>query len=141
VTVCVEFARYTAVRTIGDAQRLLRSTGQANASIVVDALHLARSGGTPADVVSADGAMLSYLQICDARAGAPAVDRLRWEAQNDRLLPGEGVLPLAELLRTLPPDTPVSVETPCLAQKDLPAAERVRLGVETTRALLQSIKA
>ena len=141
VTLCLEFARYTAVPTIAAAARMIGAGGASNARVMVDALHLARSGGRPADVLSLDSSLLSYLQICDARPEAPLLDRLRWEAQNDRLLPGEGALPLADIVRTLPSDAAVSVETPCLALRDLPAEERLRRGVDATRALLGRIGA
>ena len=139
VTLCLEFARYTAIPNIAAAERLIRASGAPNARIMLDTLHLARSGGTAADVLATDPSLLSYLQICDARAEEPSLDRLRWEAQNDRLLPGEGALPLADIVRTLPADAAVSVETPCLSLQDLPAAERVRRGVEATRALLARV--
>lgn len=139
VTLCIEFAKYTAVRDIRAAGRLIRASGAPNARIMLDALHLARSGGGVADVQATDPSLLSYLQICDARVDEPPIDRLRWEAQNDRLLPGDGVLPLSDILRSLAPDAAVSVETPVLALQDLPASERVRRGVETTRAVIESI--
>jgi sugar phosphate isomerase/epimerase len=139
VTLCLEFAKYTAIPNIAAAQRLIRASGATNARILLDTLHLARSGGSAADVLATDPSLLSYIQICDARVEGPSLDKLRWEAQNDRLLPGEGVLPLTDIVRAMPPDTVVSVETPVLALQDLPPAERVRVSVEATRALLTTI--
>jgi hypothetical protein len=52
-----------------------------------------------------------------------------------RLLPGEGELPLAELLGVLPDSLPVSVEAPSLAarrdQSPAQFARRIRRAVES----------
>ncbi len=40
------------------------------------------------------------------------------EARARRLLPGEGELPLAGMLRALPSGMPVSVEAPCQSARD-----------------------
>lgn len=136
VTISLEFARYTAVESIAAAQRVMKATGQANAAIMVDALHLARSGGAPADVARVDPALLRYAQVCDARPEAPGDTELRWEAQNDRLLPGEGALPLTDLFRALPPALPISIEAPSMAMRDLPAVEIARRCLDATQRVL-----
>jgi len=48
------------------------------------------------------------------------------EARTGRLLPGEGVLPLAELVAALPAAAAVAIEAPCRATAELPALERAR---------------
>jgi sugar phosphate isomerase/epimerase len=133
VTISLEFARYTAVKSVEAAQKLVAATGQPNMAIMVDALHLARSGGTPSTVATIDPARLRYVQFCDARLEAPPDDQLRWEAQNDRLMPGEGALPLTALVRALPPDIPISIEVPSLALRDLPAVEIAHRCLEATK--------
>ena len=102
----LEFAVYTGVRTIADAVRIV-APGDANASVVVDALHFSRSGGLPAHIAAADPALFPYAQICDAAPDIPGPTDSRAlirEARTGRLLPGEGVLPLAALIAALPPD-------------------------------------
>ena len=96
---------------------------------MIDALHFSRSGGIPADIKQVDPALLHYAQICDASADMPGpsdTPKLIGEARTGRLLPGEGVLPLAELVAALPAATPVAIEAPCRATADLPAVERAR---------------
>ena len=75
------------------------------------ALHLARSGGTPEDLIGLEPRLLPYLQIADALAEPvdPSLAGLREEALHGRLLPGEGDLPLAALVAAVP-DVPLSVE-------------------------------
>jgi sugar phosphate isomerase/epimerase len=136
VTISLEFARYTAVKSVEAAQRVVTVTAQPNMAIMIDALHLARSGGTPEAVAAVEPARLRYVQFCDARPEAPPDDSLRWEAQNDRLLPGEGALPLFALARALPPDIPISIEVPSLALRDLPAAEIARRCLDATKNVL-----
>ena len=138
VSISLEFARYTAVKSIAAAERLIHATGQPNAAVMVDALHLHRSGGTPEDVAALDPALMRYAQVCDARREPPPDEKLRWEAQNDRLLPGEGALPLIDLVRALPPDLPISVEVPCLGLKDLPAEEIARRCLGATKSVLSA---
>src|SRR5262249_33435540 len=46
----VEFAAYTHVPTIQAAEALVRKASQPNGKILIDALHFARSGGTPPQI-------------------------------------------------------------------------------------------
>lgn len=123
----VEFMAYRPVRTLAAALSIAR--GSDGGAILLDALHIHRCGVTPGELARLDPALLSYLQVCDAplnpphglRATAPlprrqhaeADDAAVLEARTRRLLPGEGELPLTEMLRALPSGLPVSVEAPC----------------------------
>ena len=101
-----------------------------------------------------DPALLGYLQLCDAPAAPPhgiggaGPDAARpagqrgddavLEARTGRLLPGEGELPLAELLGALPDSLPVSAEAPSLAaRRELSPAQfaaRVRHALDSVLA-------
>ncbi|WP_448624253.1 sugar phosphate isomerase/epimerase family protein [Geodermatophilus sp. URMC 64] len=137
----VEPMVFSALRTPADALALLEAAGADDAGVLVDALHLARGGGTPADLDLLGPARLPYLQFCDAASAAPAdtdpagLRRAVQEAVGQRLPPGEGVLPLADLLRRVDPSAPVSVEAPNPAARSDPAGWVRRLA-EATRALL-----
>ncbi len=83
--------------------------------MVVDALHFSRSGGLPAHIGQVDAALFRYAQICDASADMPGptdTPNLIREARTGRLLPGEGVLPLRELVAALPAGIPLAIEAP-----------------------------
>ncbi len=128
--VCLEFAIYTGVRTLAHAASVVAKAKRANASVLIDALHFSRSGGLPAHVKQLDPALLRYAQICDASPDMPAptdTPALIREARTGRLLPGEGALPLAELVAALPPGAPLAIEAPCRATANLPALERAKL--------------
>jgi sugar phosphate isomerase/epimerase len=141
LSVCLEFAIYTGVRTLAHAADFVGRSKRANASVLVDALHFSRSGGLPAHLAQVDPSLFRYAQICDAGPDMPApsdTPALIREARTGRLLPGEGVLPLAELVAALPSTAPLAVEAPCRATADLPAVERARRAYASMSALVQA---
>jgi sugar phosphate isomerase/epimerase len=138
--VCVlEFMVFSQVATLAAAVQLVSRSAQPNAAVLIDALHLARSGGTARDVVSTPAHLLRYVQLCDAATPTPALDAAsaRAEARLSRLLTGSGVLPLADLVQALPPDTAVSLEIPDGWANPDPVA-RARAVLEAAYPLLAS---
>lgn len=118
VTCVLEFLPVFAVGNLAAALGVVRAAGRRNGAVLVDSLHLARSCGTPAGVgelAAAEPALFPYLQIADAPAQRP--DDLYDEAVNGRLLPGEGGLPLADLLLAVP-SVPLSLELRSRALRD-----------------------
>jgi sugar phosphate isomerase/epimerase len=136
----LEFAIYTGVRTLAHAAQIVARSKRPNASVLIDALHFSRSGGLPAHVASIDPSLLRYAQICDAgpdMPGAGDTPALIREARTGRLLPGEGVLPLVDLVAALPAGVPLAVEAPCRATAELPALERARRAHRALAALVE----
>jgi sugar phosphate isomerase/epimerase len=138
LAVDLEFMPFSDVRTIGDAERIVRNAAAPNLKILIDSLHLSRSGGSIADVAAVDRNFLGYAQICDAPAKLPpSLAAITDEARVARLIPGEGGLPLAELIRLLPTGAPISLELP---MKDLaarmPALERAHRAIAGARKVL-----
>ncbi|MPY76882.1 MAG: hypothetical protein GEU87_21820 [Alphaproteobacteria bacterium] len=115
----------------------MSKSGCANASILVDALHFSRSGGLPSDIAGVDASLFRYAQICDAAAVIPSEpgDLIR-EARTGRRLPGEGALPLRDLVAALPAAIPLAIEAPVRATADLPPLERAQRAYRSMRALL-----
>lgn len=135
--VCLENAVYTGVKTVADAARVVKQSGCANASILVDALHFSRSGGAPADLASIDASLFKYAQICDAVAEHPRdAEGLIREARTGRLWPGEGTLPLAALVAALPATIPLAMEAPVRGSAHLPAQDRAHLAYRKLTQLL-----
>ncbi len=137
--VCLEFAIYTGVRTLAHAAHVVARSKRTNASVLIDALHFSRSGGVPAHVATVEPSLLRYAQICDASPDVPRPDdapALIREARTGRLLPGEGALPLADLMAALPSDAPLAIEAPCRQTADLPAAERAKRAYHAMSRLL-----
>jgi len=137
----VEPMVFSALRTPAQARALLEAAGADDAGVLVDALHLARAGGRPADLDALGPGRLPYVQLCDAASAAPAdtdpegLRRAVAEAVGHRLPPGEGVLPLADLLSRIDPGAPVSLEVPNPAARSDPGGWITRIAA-ATRLLL-----
>lgn len=130
----LEFMTFSAISGIHDAAHIIRQAGQG--ALVCDALHFFRGGDTVSDAaVNAD--LVSYVQLSDGPAQCP--DDERWaEAVKTRQLPGEGALPLHDLMRVLPGVALVEVEVPRLVDRlagksDL---DRAQDAVDACRAVL-----
>ncbi len=135
--VALEFVIYSQVRTLEEAVVLVRDSGRPNAGVLIDSLHLSRSGGSAQSVLSAPTALVSMVQLCDGKAAAPTtVAGLQAEARRERLDPGDGALPLLDFVRAIPPALPIELEVPNALLSHLSATERVRRLVERTRRLL-----
>jgi sugar phosphate isomerase/epimerase len=136
---------YMRVHNLADAVFVAQGSG---GGVTIDPLHVRRFGATPDEVRSVDPKLLLYYQLCDAPlegpSGLPRSHRLprgqsmdigdaQYESRAARLLPGEGELPLEEIVAAMPADIPVSVEAPNLALReeigDLTFARRARAGV------------
>jgi sugar phosphate isomerase/epimerase len=146
----IEAIPYMQVKTLSDAAVLV---GESGGGIIIDPLHLQRGGGTPGDVRSLDPKLIGYCQLCDAPLAAPhnlprprelprgqsveGITDLALEARAVRLLPGDGELPLAEIISAVPAGLPLSVETPNLALlESLGAIEFARRARQAVARLL-----
>ncbi|MBK4997924.1 sugar phosphate isomerase/epimerase [Pseudomonas sp. S31] len=134
----LEFMRWRPVANLQQAVAVVTAAGQGNGAVLVDALHLFRSGGHVADIAQLDPRLLRAAQLCDAPLQAPADELIIQEAREGRLLPGEGHLPLAQLLAALPADLCLSVEVPSAR---LPAEQRLQAAARVTRAWLNGRRA
>lgn len=132
----LELMPYTAVNSLAKAHRMVAATQACNLGLLIDALHLARAGGTPAEVAALPREHIAYLQLCDAPAELPPGLTLRQESLGARLYPGEGALPLRALMEALPEDIVIDVETPVAANQGLLPAERARLALSATQRFL-----
>lgn len=136
VRLALEFVPFSEVKTIGRAAELIEASGAPNLGMLVDSLHLSRSGGAPADIARVDPARIFFAQICDALAERPSDEQLAQEARTGRLLPGDGSLPLYDFLDALPPGIEIECETPVAAYADRSAAEQARTIGESVRPYL-----
>jgi sugar phosphate isomerase/epimerase len=96
------------VRDLPQSIAVLDAVARPNAGVLIDNLHLARTGGTVDDIATINPARLPYAQLCDAPAAAPL--DLVAEALDGRLVLGAGDLPIRELTARLPPHTALSLE-------------------------------
>lgn len=133
-----EFIPYTALNSLSYAHDILKTAEQPNAGLLIDALHLHRSGGSPADVAAIAPALIAYGHLCDAPADSPGPDAIRTEARSARLYPGDGGLPLAAFLRALPAGKPLALEAPSAAYEGDDVDKARRAGA-ASRELLASV--
>lgn len=142
--VSLEFAAFTAVRNLAEARAIIERPGCETTGLLIDPLHLQRTGGTPAALRGIDPQRFAYAQFCDAAADGPAPDdvgAIIHEALDLRLAIGEGALPLAELIDVLPARLPLSIELRSAAlREDFPdPIDRARALLASTRAGLASL--
>lgn len=113
MAVDLEIMPWRQIGTLETAVRAVAATEMTNVGVLVDALHLARSGGSPGDLIRLPPSMIRSVQLCDAQAERPEdTAALIAEARGGRLLPGFGALPLGDLLGVIPQDAVISVEVP-----------------------------
>jgi sugar phosphate isomerase/epimerase len=132
----LECMAWRRVGSLPAAVRVVRAAGRPNGGVLVDALHLARTGGAPDDLRQVPAELIVSAQLCDAPAARPASEEaIIHEARAGRLLPGHGELPLCELLAALPAHAAISVEVPIAGSQ--PPERRAREIHAATRALLE----
>ena len=129
----LEFMRWREVADLHAAVAVVQGAAQGNGAILVDALHLYRSGGTAAMLAAVPRGLIAAVQLCDAPWQAPPPELIIHEAREGRLAPGQGELPLAELLAALPDHIEFSVEMPA---PRLAVDERLALAYGSTVELL-----
>lgn len=139
VQACLEFMPWTCAPDLQTAKN--RVADISNCALLIDAFHLARSGGQPADLQPALPEV-SYIQLCDIAGPIPAMDEILREARSDRLFPGDGEIDLTTLLNRLP-DLPLSLEIPSdrLRSAGYDAATRARLAMDRTLTVLDRASA
>ena len=118
---------------MNDAVALARECGP-NVGIVLDAWHWHHAGATVADIHAA-GERVLHIHISDAKAQPPEEVR-----DNQRLMPGEGVIPLVEFLQALSKigyDGFVSPEPIGRVPAEMSPEAGARLGLETTVAVMK----
>lgn len=121
INIALEFMPYSEVRTLADALEIVDAVPSGNAGLVLDALHLQRSGGTPKEVATIDPAKILFAQLCDAERPAKLLSKseLLEEARTSRLKLGAGNLPLVEFVESLPLNIELEYEVVCREQKTL----------------------
>ncbi|QAY59290.1 sugar phosphate isomerase/epimerase [Microbacterium protaetiae] len=114
IRAALEAISYQSVSRVDEAAAIARTAG---AALMLDPLHIQRGGSSIDDVAALEAELVPVVQLCDApltldlSTAAPA-DARQFEARRNRLIVGDGELPLAELLAAVPGDVPVSLEVP-----------------------------
>lgn len=139
IGIVLEFTPLSRIPTLDAALSFLERVDSPNAGLLVDLLHLAQSGGTPADLQRVPPGLIRGAQLCDA----PGIIDFQSYAHNaiaHRLWPGEGALPVSEFLRALPHDIVIGVEIP-RDEPGLGRTDRAKRAMETCAAALRAAEA
>ncbi len=131
--VTLEFAPPHSINTFEKALAAIRAIGKPNARLTIDAMHFFRTGGSIDQLTQPDGSHIGYVQLCDVPLSATTSDYYQ-EACFRRLLPGDGELPLRELLTVVPKNVRVGLEIPMLDQIQAGASLETLVGRAVTRA-------
>jgi sugar phosphate isomerase/epimerase len=106
-----------------------------NIGVILDAWHWHHSGSTTDDILAADKSRIVHLHVSDAKATPPADVR-----DNQRLMPGEGIIDLAGFFRALKKigyADGVSPEPLGRIPPEMSPEEASRLALETTRSVMK----
>jgi sugar phosphate isomerase/epimerase len=127
--------------TVGDLPTALAArehVGRPDFRLLIDTMHLVRSGSGTSDLAAVDPEHIGYAQLNDTTL-QPRHDNYMEEAMFERMVPGAGELPLRDLLSALPPDIVLEIEVPrrSLALAGVSAIDRTRPCVDAARRLLR----
>ncbi len=107
----VEFAPLMGVRDLAAARALIEHVGNPGFGILIDMLHVARSGATAADLAALGPGEVGHIQLCDGLLDWTMESYVE-EASAERLCPGDGEFPLADWLAALRDDVSIGLEIP-----------------------------
>ncbi len=137
IEVVTEWSRRTPLKSPADAAAFL-DADRSRARLQFDSLHLFRAGFSASDLAGLDPRIVVRGQLSDGPADMP-VERQFDEAMGERLIPGDGQLPLESFVRALPAGTVIGIEVPMTALKDrgVGPEKRVARAVAGARALTE----
>ncbi|MFT3929462.1 MAG: sugar phosphate isomerase/epimerase [Spongiibacteraceae bacterium] len=128
--------------TIGDLPTALAAIKHAGPKLrlLIDTMHFVRSGSSIADLAALDPNMIGYIQLSDVPR-VPNNPNYMEEAMFERMTPGQGELPLLDILGALPRERVIGLEIPqlTLAKAGVDAHARLQVCVEAARALLEKL--
>jgi sugar phosphate isomerase/epimerase len=143
VSMGLEFMPWTGIKDLHSARRVVAAAGQGG--VIIDAMHLDRSGGSAADIGTLPASMQTYFQICDAPAERPTDDQgLVFQARRARLPPGAGGLDLVAMVTAIPEGSTISIEVPMHGLdgllEPLPRARMLKQATEAVLARAAALK-
>ena len=112
ITICLEFMKFTSVKSLSDALEVVKLVDAPNVGILLDLLHVVRSGTTFKQIEACDSRLFPYAQWCDGTAQPVgwSDSELITDALDDRLIPSEGKLDALEFESLFDTGIPFSIE-------------------------------
>lgn len=132
----VEFAPSLTTRDLDTALAAVRHVGRPDFRLCVDTMHLVRAGHTADDLAAVAPALIGHIQLSDHKLTQQGPTYR--DDSVDRMAPGDGELPLRDILAVLPPGVPIGLEVPMLtrALAGESTEERARRCVQGARELV-----
>ena len=139
-TVSVEFVTWASVTSLQQAKQLLLDSRQENVGIVLDCLHFYRSRVKLEELDDCPKSWFRYIHLCDCLAPIPTDEEsLIHTGRCERLYPGEGAIPLREIVAKVP-DAVRGVEVPHLARvKEMGYEAHARRALECAKNCLKDL--
>jgi len=137
--IVIEFLPATGIPNLPVALDLVRAVGADNLRVMLDTWHLARTGGGPELLEGDAPTLIGGVQVSDRRK---IQDTQPYVPMSGRYLPGDGELPLAEIVAPVVaarPDLPIGIEVINDELKAMPAPEAARVAGAALRRLLGSL--
>ena len=137
IATCIEPVVGLSIADLPSALAAIDHVDRDEISLLIDTMHVARFGATADDLRSVPVQRIGYIQLSDTTL-LPRMTVYAEEAMFERMVPGEGELPLAEMLAALPTDRVVGLEIPLRsrAEAGVSAYDRLLPCVNSARALL-----
>lgn len=138
IFVSLEFPHWTETGTLSETARVVRAVQKGNAGILVDMLHMARSGSSVEELAKMPREWFRFAHVCDAEARCPdTLEAMIRTGRDERQFPGEGTIDVKGILAAMPPDIPYSLEIPReVLTMAVGPYEVARLAVRACRAYL-----
>jgi sugar phosphate isomerase/epimerase len=136
IEILIEFLPDTGIPDLPGALDVVRAVGLDNLRVMLDTWHLARTGGGPHQLVGDAPTLIGGLQVSDRRK---IQDSQPYVPMSGRYLPGEGELPLIDILTPVlaaHPDLHVGVEVLNDELRAMPAAEAASVAGRALRRVL-----
>jgi sugar phosphate isomerase/epimerase len=141
IATCVEPVVGLSIADLPSALAAVEYVDRDEISLLIDTMHVARFGATADDLRSVPAQRIGYIQLSDTTL-QPRMKIYAEEAMYERMTPGEGELPLADMLAALPDDRVVGLEVPMRSRAEAGASAYDRLlpCVNSARALLDGAR-
>lgn len=135
--VTLEFLPWSGIPNAAVALDLVRRTGRANATVLVDTWHWFRGGADPALLRALPGDKVGSVQLNDAPR--QVAENMMMESMLARRMPGDGDIPIADVVRILDAigsKAPLGVEVFHERHAQMDATEVAKRAAEATRRVL-----
>jgi sugar phosphate isomerase/epimerase len=103
--ICLEFFPDSGLPDLPFAQSVVEACGEANAAVLLDVFHLDRSGGSIDDIRRLPPGAIAGIQLSDRTPPLPGTPHVPF---SGRQLPGEGQLPLRQLVEAALENSPAA---------------------------------